>query len=122
MRNAHCASIVQASTFVLCTVLQVARRKLAQAHMWVVFKVVSAYQHQTEVSRDDLVQAGLQGLSTALDKFDPNRGNRLSTLAYTWVREAVGRTYNESACTIKLSERARTNVGPQSMHNMSCMH
>lgn len=98
--------------------LQVARRRLAQAHLWVVFKVISAYQHQTEVSREDLVQAGLQGLSTALDKFDPDRGNRLSTLAYTWVREAVGRAYNESACTIKLSERARTNVGPQTIQNL----
>lgn len=90
--------------------LQVAKRKLAQAHLWLVFKVVSAYQRQKQVCTDDLVQAGLHGLDKALDKFDPDRGNRLSTVAYMWIKEAVGRTYYELAGTIKISERTRTNV------------
>ncbi|KAL3143683.1 hypothetical protein ABBQ38_002478 [Trebouxia sp. C0009 RCD-2024] len=99
-----------------CTAVQeahaarVAKRKLAQAHLWLVFKVVSAYQRQKQVCTDDLVQAGLHGLDKALDKFDPDRGNRLSTVAYMWIKEAVGRTYYELAGTIKISERTRTNV------------
>jgi len=35
----------------------------------------------------------------------------LSTVAYIWIKEAVGRVYNESARTIIISERTLTNVG-----------
>ena len=90
---------------------QVAKRKLAQAHLWLIFKAVSAYHRQKQVCTDDLVQAGLCGLDTALDKFDPDRGNRLSTVAYMWIKEAVGRAYIELTGTIKISERTRINVG-----------
>ena len=91
--------------------IQVAKRQLAQAHVWLIFKEVSAYHRQKQVCTDDLVQAGLSGLDTALDKFDPDRGNRLSTVAYMWIKDAVGRAYNELTGTIKISERTRTNVG-----------
>lgn len=91
--------------------MQVAKRKLTRAHLWLVFKEVSAYHRQKQVCTDDLVQAGLCGLDTALDKFDPDRGNRVSTVAYMWIKEAVGRAYTELAGTIKISERTRTNVG-----------
>lgn len=91
--------------------MQVAKRKLAQAHLWLIFKEVSAYHRQKHVCTADLVQAGLSGLDTALDKFDPDRGNRLSTVAYMWIKDAVGRAYHELTGTIKISERTRTNVG-----------
>lgn len=101
-----------------CTaLLQVAKRQLAQAHLWLVFKVVSAYQRQKLVCTDDLVQAGLHGLDTALDKFDPGRGNRLSTVAYMWIKDAVGRAYNQLVGTIKVSERTRRNVGQPFPHS-----
>lgn len=101
----------------LCAVaMQVAKRKLTQAHLWLVFKEVSAYHRQKQVCTDDLVQAGLCGLDTALNKFDPDRGNRVSTVAYMWIKEAVGRAYTELAGTIKISERTRTNVGCLSPH------
>ena len=99
--------------------IQVAKRQLAQAHLWLIFKEVSAYHQQKHVCRDDLVQAGLSGLDTALDKFDPDRGNRLSTVAYMWIKEAVGRAYHELTGTIKISERTRTNVSrtcPANLH------
>ena len=99
--------------------MQVAKRKLAQAHLWLIFKEVSAYHWQKHVCTDDLIQAGLSGLETALDKFDPDRGNRLSTVAYMWIKEAVGRAYNELTGTIKISERTRTNVSctcPVNLH------
>ena len=93
--------------------VQVAKRKLMQANLRIVLKVVLAYRHQQQVSMDDLVQAGMYGLSRAMDKFDPARGNKVSTVAHMWVKEAVGRAYNESARTIKISERMVTNVGSQ---------
>ena len=110
----------------MLVVIQVAKRQLAQAHVWLVFKEVSAYHRQKQVCTDDLVQAGLSGLNTALDKFDPDRGNRLSTVAYMWIKDAVGRAYNELKGTIKISERTRTNVGctsPATLHlHMRIVH
>lgn len=79
--------------------------------MRLVLKVVLAYSQQRQVDMQDLIQAGMYGLSRGLDKFDPGRGNRVSTVAYMWIKEAVGRAYNESAHAIKLSERTLTNVG-----------
>ena len=90
--------------------LQVAKRRLIQANLGLVLKAVSSYNHQKQVDIEDLVQAGLYGLSRGIDKYDPDRGNRVSTVAYMWTREAVGRAYNESARTIKISERALTSV------------
>ena len=114
LSSALCILFLKCAVYCLLprmTLLQVAKRKLAQAHLWLVFKVVSAYQRQRQVCTDDLVQAGLYGLDKALDKFDPDRGNRLSTVAYMWIKEAVGRSYYELAGTIKIPERTRTNVG-----------
>ncbi|KAA6418737.1 MAG: hypothetical protein FRX49_11390 [Trebouxia sp. A1-2] len=87
-----------------------ARRRLTQANLHLVLKVVLAYSQQKQVDMQDLVQAGMYGLGRGLDKYDPSRGSRVSTVAYMWVKEAVGRVYNESARTIIISERTLTNM------------
>lgn len=74
-------------------------------------KAVLGYSQQKQVDMQDLIQAGMYGLGRGLDKYDPSRGNRVSTVAYMWIKEAVGRVYNESARTITISERTLTNVG-----------
>lgn len=89
---------------------QVARRRLTQANLHLVLKVVLTYSQQKQVDMQDLIQAGMYGLGRGLDKFDPSRGNRVSTVAYMWIKEAVGRVYNESARTIIISERTLTNM------------
>lgn len=95
-----------------------ARRRLTQANLHLVLKVVLAYSQQKQVDMQDLVQAGMYGLGRGLDKYDPSRGSRVSTVAYMWVKEAVGRVYNESARTIIISERTLTNVGLS--HDPTC--
>ncbi len=92
-------------------ILQVARRRLTQANLHLVLKAVLGYSQQKQVDMQDLIQAGMYGLGRGLDKYDPSRGNRVSTVAYMWIKEAVGRVYNESARTILISGRTLTNVG-----------
>ncbi len=87
-----------------------------QANLRLVLKAVLGFRHQRQVNLENLVQAGLYGLSRGLNKYDPDRGNRVSTVAYVWIREAVGRAYNESARTIKISERMLTNVSHGARH------
>ena len=41
---------------------------------------------------DDALQAGTLGLITAVDRFDPDRGVRLSTFAWPWITAAIRST------------------------------
>jgi RNA polymerase nonessential primary-like sigma factor len=50
----------------------------------------------------DLVEEGNLGLMHALEKFDPDRGFRLSTYAMWWVRQSVDRALMNHSRTIRL--------------------
>ena len=65
-----------------------ARNQLIQAHLRLVVNI--ARQHlRAGVEMLDLIQEGNIGLITAVDKFDPNMGNRLSSLAMFWVQKYI---------------------------------
>lgn len=53
---------------------------------------------------EDLVQEGTTGLLTAIKKYDPDRGNKLSTVAYYWIAQAVGRGVNKTGRLVRLPE------------------
>jgi DNA-directed RNA polymerase sigma subunit (sigma70/sigma32) len=38
---------------------------------------------------DDALQAGMVGLIVAVDRFDPDRGTRLSTFAWPWITSSI---------------------------------
>jgi RNA polymerase nonessential primary-like sigma factor len=50
----------------------------------------------------DLVEEGNLGLMHALEKFDPDRGFRLSTYAMWWIRQSVDRALMNHSRTIRL--------------------
>lgn len=60
-------------------------------------------------SLDDLVGAGCIGLAEAIRRYDPSRGTRFSTLAWTWIRRYVS---EESLCdgTSRTMWRRRTEM------------
>jgi RNA polymerase sigma factor (sigma-70 family) len=43
------------------------------------------------VPYDDLISAAYWGLVVAVNKFDPTRGNKFSTMAYVWIEKSVQR-------------------------------
>jgi RNA polymerase primary sigma factor len=66
-----------------------AREELVRHNMRLVLSVVHRYGRSSSVPLPDLIQDGIVGLHVAVDKFEPERGNRLSTYASWWIRKAV---------------------------------
>lgn len=47
------------------------------------------------MTMEDLLQVALMGLTRAIDKFDPDRKNKFSTMAVWWVRQQVTRAIHD---------------------------
>ena len=67
-----------------------ARNQLIQANLRMVVNIARQYL-RPGVEMLDLIQEGNIGLITAVDKFDPNMGNRLTTLAFYWINKHIQR-------------------------------
>lgn len=80
---------------------QSARQSLIEANLRVVVGVAKRYRHRG-LSYLDLIQEGNAGLMRAVEKFDPERGFRLSTYATWWIRQSIGRAIAEQARTIRI--------------------
>jgi RNA polymerase primary sigma factor len=70
-----------------------ARNYFVQANLRLVVSVAKQYKHIVRsLTFEDLIQEGNIGLMTAIDKYDPFMGNRFSTYATWWIRQAVLRS------------------------------
>ena len=68
-----------------------------------VVNVAKKFHRFTEsLGFEDLIQEGCVGLSRAVEKFDPERGYKMSTYAYWWIRQSINRAIATSDRTIRL--------------------
>jgi RNA polymerase primary sigma factor len=80
------------------TIGEAARTRFIEANLLLVYKIARRYirvGREYGLEYDDLVQEGWIGLIRAVDKFDPERGYKFSTMATWWIRQAITRALQE---------------------------
>lgn len=78
-----------------------ARQRLIEKNLRLVVSVAKKYRGHG-LPFEDLIQEGNIGLMKGIDKYDPDRGYRLSTYATWWIRQAVQRAVADKGRTIRV--------------------
>jgi RNA polymerase primary sigma factor len=80
--------------------MQDAKQLIVSANLRLVVSIAKKYTNQG-MTLQDLIQEGSMGLIKAAEKFDPERGFRLSTYATWWIRQSITRSIADHSRTIR---------------------
>jgi RNA polymerase sigma factor (sigma-70 family) len=76
-----------------------ARDELVRHNIRLINKIARGYAKRgSEEFFLDLFQEGMIGLLTAIDKFDIQSGNKLSTISMNWIKQSIGRYIIQGNC------------------------
>ena len=80
---------------------EAARQKMIQSNLRLVVRIAKDYDN-FGLSLMDLISEGNFGLIKAVERFDPDKGGKLSTYASWWIKQAIKRALATSGKTIRL--------------------
>ena len=78
-----------------------ARQQMIQANLRLVVKIAHDYAH-CGLPLLDLISEGNIGLMKAVDRFDPEKGGKLSTYGAWWIKQSIKRALANQSKTIRL--------------------
>lgn len=78
-----------------------AKQKLINCNLRFVISIAKQYVHNG-IALEDLIMEGNLGLITAIEKFDPMRGFKLSTYAIWWIRQAILNALCEKGRSVRI--------------------
>lgn len=81
---------------------QESRARMIVANLRLVVKVAKPYARRGILTMDECISFGNEGLMLAVDKFDPDRGHKFSTMATWWIRQAIQRACCDHGRLIRL--------------------
>lgn len=78
-----------------------AREKITRCYRRLVVSIATGYQGKG-LNLQDLIQEGSIGLLRGAERFDPERGYKLSTYVYWWIKQAILRAIAHKSRLVKL--------------------
>jgi RNA polymerase primary sigma factor len=93
-----------------------ARARLIEKNLRLVVSVAKKYRGMG-LPFEDVIQEGNLGLIMAAEKFDPELGNRFSTYAIWWIRQAIGRAIEDKGRAIRVSAHVQGEGSQSGAHS-----
>jgi RNA polymerase primary sigma factor len=82
------------------------REELVNAFLPLIGAVARPYLRQGPIDREDLMQQGVVGLLSALERYDPALGTPFWAYASWWVRQGMQQVVSQLSSPVVLSDRA----------------
>lgn len=86
-----------------------AKEKLIVSNLRLVISIAKTYIHRG-LPFEDIIQEGNKGLIRAVEKFEWQKGYKLSTYATWWIRQAITRAIADHSRTIRIPVHQNDNI------------